>query len=66
MSAEAERNIVVLDAGLFGDRQTINRALQCMKSSNIDTVEIVPEQMDERAWANVLEKIMSADMLLAL
>ena len=61
-----DNKILVLEANLFPDRKTLDCALQSITSSNIRTVKIVPDEMDDTAWANVLEEIMGADVLLAL
>lgn len=67
MTGTCDKNILILNTGIFPDQPTMERAVRTIQSkSNIRTVEIVPEQMDETAWANVLEEIISADMLLAL
>jgi len=67
MSDNSAKNILVLKTGIFPDQPMMERAVRAIESaSNIRTTEIVPEQMDENSWANVLEEIMSADMLIAL
>lgn len=67
MSQTEQKNILVIKTNLFSDQPTMVRAVQAIKSTaNIRTVEIVGEQMDDTAWDNVLEQIMSADMVLAL
>ena len=67
MSDMPAKNILVLETGLFPDQPMMERAVRAIESSsNIVTTKIVPEQMDENSWANVLEEIMSADMLIAL
>ena len=61
------RNILVLKTGLFPDQAMMERTMRAMESSsNMVTMEIVPEQMDETSWAIMLEEIMSADLLIAL
>ena len=61
------RNILVLKANLFPDQPMMERTMRSMESSsNMVTMEIVPEQMDESSWARMLEEIMSADLLIAL
>jgi len=61
------RNILVLKANLFPDQPMMERTMRAMESSsNMVTMEIVPEQMDESSWARMLEEIMSADLLIAL
>lgn len=67
MSDMPAKNILVLQTGLFPDQPMMERAVRAIESSsNIRMTKIVPEQMDENSWANVLEEIMSADMLIAL
>jgi len=68
MSEKTSTNkILVLKTGLFPDQEMMERTVRTIESSsNICTMEIVPEQLDETSWANVLEEIMSADMLIAL
>ena len=67
MSNTCTRNILVLKTGIFPDQPMMERTVRTMESSsNIRTIEIVPEQMDETSWANMLEEIMSADLLIAL
>ena len=61
------KNILVLKTGLFPDQPMMERTVRAMESSsNMVTMEIVPEQMDETSWAKLLEEIMSADLLIAL
>ena len=61
------QNILVLKTGIFPDQPMMERTVRTMESSsNMVTMEIVPEQMDETSWADVLEEIMSADLLIAL
>ena len=66
MNNLSDNKILVLEMDLFPDRKTLDCALQFITSSNIRTVKIVPDEMDDTAWANVLEEIMGADVLLAL
>ncbi len=62
-----DNNILVITTNLFPDQPTMVRAVQAIKSSaNIRTVEIGGKQMDETAWDELLEQIISADMVLAL
>jgi hypothetical protein len=67
MTGAAPKNILILNAGLFPDQETMERTVRAIQStSNISTVDIVPEQMDETAWDKMLGQIISADMLIAL
>jgi len=66
MKTFSDNKILVLETNLFPDRKTLDCALQFITSSNIRTVKIVPDDMDDTAWAHVLEEIMGADVLLAL
>ncbi len=60
------KKILVLDADLFPDRQTVAGALHATQSSNIETVNIVPVKMDKKAWDEVLGQIMGAEKLIVL
>jgi len=65
--SDVEKNILVLEMDLFPDGKTVASALQTIESSsNIRSIKIEPEHMDQSAWAEVLGEILSADVLLAL
>ena len=57
-------NTLVLDAGLFGDAETLRAAVDAMPASN--SVTIKADEMKPEDWDDVLGQILASDKIIVI
>lgn len=58
-------SLLVLDTGLFNDRETLSAALQSMGTS-VDIRQLNPEEMNDGDWDEILNLVLSATRVMTL
>lgn len=58
-------SLLVLDTGLFNDRETLSAALRSMGTS-VDIRQLNPEEMNDGDWDEILNLVLSATRVMTL
>lgn len=58
--------IIELTTGLFPDAQTVSAALRRMAATHaVETIDLRQRDLGEKAWDEVMKKILAADRIIA-
>lgn len=57
---------IVLETGLFQDRETVARALAEINIPESNRVKMEPESMNDRNWDNLLSLVLSAKRVITV
>lgn len=58
--------VLVLDTGLFNDRDTLSTALRALPQSAIKSCKLEPEKMNDGDWDNILDLVLSTKRVITL
>lgn len=61
-----KNNLLVLDTGLFNDRQTLATALEGLNLPESQWRTLSPQDMNESDWDDILTQVLSADSVISL
>lgn len=67
MSATSDSNdTLILDTGLFADRETLNDALQHLNVPATHKRKLTPDEMNDRDWDEILDLVLSTKRVITL
>ncbi|HEB96121.1 MAG TPA: hypothetical protein ENI96_06800 [Sedimenticola thiotaurini] len=69
MTGSATKRLLVLESGLFPDRETVREALQYMEQEGICQVvhrDLTGPALDEAGWDRLLRQILGSEKVITL
>lgn len=67
MTTESERtDTLILDTGLFDDRDTLLNAIEDLALAPTDYLKLIPEQMNDGDWDQVVTRLLSARRIITV
>lgn len=67
MSAADKAQIIVLDTGLFPDRDKVDAALATIGADRtVKRIDLEPSQMDQAQWDLVVEELLAASRVITI
>lgn len=58
--------LLILDTGLFHDRDTLSAALQSLNIADSQWRKLVPDNMNDEDWDEILDLVLSAKRVISL